>query len=198
MHIEVPFILASGSPRRRDLLTSIGLSFIVDVSDVDENGMSESESPDSLVEKLATAKAAAVAHRHPDALVLGADTVVVLDGKILGKPADRLDARNMLRSLSGRSNTVFTGLSLVHRPTDRCVSDHEVTRVTFADLTDDEIAKYVDSGAPLDKAGGYGIQSDLGALFIEGIEGDYFNVVGLPLHRMYTLIRSHFPDLLRL
>jgi septum formation protein len=134
---------------------------------------------------LAAQKAEEVASRHPSEIVLGADTIVVLDGLMLSKPMDEEDAKGMLRLLSGRSHHVWTGVSLVRQSTDTHISFAECTEVQFAALSDHEIDAYVATGSPLDKAGAYGIQDDWGAVFISGISGDYYNVVGLPLHAMY-------------
>ena len=194
MTLRVPFVLASGSPRRRRLLQGIGLGFEVDVPDVDE-AVDVRLMPDALVQHLAQKKVAAVAARRPEALTLGADTVVVLEGEVLGKPADEDEARAMLRRLSGATHRVFTGLALLHPASDRCRTAYEETRVTFGALTEREIGAYVASGSPMDKAGGYGIQDDHGALFVARIDGDYYNVVGLPLHRFYRLLRDEFTDL---
>jgi septum formation protein len=130
----------------------------------------------------------------PGALVLAADTVVVLDGDVLGKPATPAAARTTLRRLSGRSHTVYTGFALAFD--GRTASDHRATRVTFADLSDAEITAYVASGSPMDRAGAYGIQDDAGALFVTRIDGDYPTVVGLPLRALYEALTVHFPDLL--
>ena len=194
MTLRVPFVLASSSPRRRRLLQGIGLAFEVDVSDVDEE-VDVGLTPEALVQHLAQKKAAAVAARHPEALTLGADTVVVLEGDVLGKPADADEARAMLRRLGGATHRVFTGLALLHPASGRCRTAYEETRVTFGPLTEREIERYVASGSPMDKAGGYGIQDDHGALFVARIDGDYYNVVGLPLHRLYRLLRNEFTDL---
>lgn len=193
MQLRQPLVLASASPRRRHLLGQLGLSFDVHPSDVDETVPPGIE-PSALVRHLAMEKAVAVAHLYPDRLVLGADTIVVLDGAVLGKPADAAEARAMLVQLSGEMHTVFTGLALVHLNSARRESAHEETDVYFDALSDDEIARYVDTGAPMDKAGAYGIQDDYGAAFIHRIEGDYYNVVGLPLHRLYRTLRSAFAD----
>ena len=128
------------------------------------------------------------------ALVLAADTIVVLDDQILGKPASDEEASHTLRRLSGRTHTVYTGYAVRHR--GRTVLGHRATHVTFAELSDTEIARYVATGSPLDKAGAYGIQDDLGALLVERIEGDYSNVVGLPLRAVYETLRDPFADLL--
>jgi len=195
MQLACPFILASQSPRRRKLLEQIGLSFEVRVSPVEET-ITPGLSPEGIVQQLALEKAGSIAKRHPDALTLGADTIVVLEHLVLGKPGNEAEAHTMLRSLSGRTHTVYTGIALVHPNTDRSKTAFEATHVTFAHLTDDEIAAYLATGSPLDKAGAYGIQDDLGALFISRIDGDYYNVVGLPLHRFYRLLSDQFSDLL--
>ncbi|MEX0599415.1 MAG: nucleoside triphosphate pyrophosphatase [Rhodothermales bacterium] len=195
MKLTVPFVLASRSPRRRRLLERIGMRFEVDASDVDED-LPDGRSPDELVRALAERKARIVAPRHVDALIMGADTVVVFEGSVLGKPADPREAAEMLHRLSEATHTVYTGIALVHPATNRTVSAYESTRVTFGPLDPDEIAAYVSSGSPMDKAGGYGIQDDRGALFVRRIEGDYYNVVGLPLHRFYRMMKRDFSDLL--
>ena len=191
--LRVPLVLASASPRRRDLLARLGLTFSVRPSDADETW------PDGLTtgaaaEEVARRKARAVA--APGALVLAADTVVVLDGETLGKPSDPAEAAATLARLSGRTHSVVTGLALALD--GRETTTHETTRVTFADLTSAEIDAYVATGSPLDKAGSYGIQDDLGALLVARIEGDYFNVVGLPLRRLYETLRHFVPDLVTL
>jgi septum formation protein len=134
---------------------------------------------------LAVAKARCVAHAFHDAIVLAADTIVVIDGQLLGKPVDRDDAVNMLTLLSGRTHTVYTGFSLLDCPSGVSLSGVEHTLVTFRPLPLEEIREYVDGGSPLDKAGAYGIQDDYGAVFVTRIEGCYYNVVGLPLARVY-------------
>ncbi|MGA7304877.1 MAG: Maf family protein [Rhodothermales bacterium] len=187
-------ILASGSPRRQSLLAHLGVSFEIDVSNLDEV-IPDGVAPKDAAEMMAVDKARSVAERHPDKLVLAADTIVVLDGTILGKPDSPEEARRMLRSLSGRTHAVYTGVALVGKDSGREVVDHEKTLVTFSPLTDDEIDEYVASGSPFDKAGAYGIQDDRGALFVCSIEGDYYNVMGLPVSKVYRLAREHFPDL---
>lgn len=172
-------ILASGSPRRRELLETIGLGPFRVVKPVFDEGTVRAPSPAALVEALSAGKAAAVAAGEgPDALILAADTVVVLDGAILGKPAHRADARRMLSALSGREHTVYTGVTV--RRGERVLTRHQATDVTFRPLTAGEIEAYLDTGEPMDKAGAYGIQG-VGALLVSGIRGDYFNVMGLPV-----------------
>ena len=196
LSFSVPFILASGSPRRQRLLQHLGLAFDVVVSDVEETAH-PGEPPASLVQRLAAEKAAAVAACRPDALTLGADTVVVFGDEVLGKPADAAEAEAMLRRLSGQTHVVHTGIALTHPASERLRTASETTRVTFAALSDDEIRSYVRTGSPLDKAGAYGIQDDHGAFFIQRIDGDYYNVVGLPLHCLYQTLRHAFGDILR-
>lgn len=192
-----PFILASGSPRRRDLLRAVGLDFTVLVPDVEET-MIEGESPAAMVERLAALKADAVAQnlagRGEPGLVIGADTTVVLDHAILNKPHDPDDARRMLRTLSGRTHTVYTGFAVVDAGTGGRIVEHERTDVTFRELEEWEIDEYVRGGSPLDKAGAYGIQEDRGALFVERINGDYYTVVGLPLCRLWLAMRNVMAD----
>ena len=184
-----PLILASASPRRAEILRSVGWEFTVAVADVDETPM-PGEDPAPYVERLALAKARAVAANHPCQLVLGADTTVVVDETILGKPEDAGDARRMLRMLSGRRHQVLTGVALVR---DGAAADervtHQTTEVLFATLSDAEIDWYIATGEPMDKAGGYAIQG-FGAVFIEEIRGDYWNVVGLPINLVYRLIAT--------
>lgn len=194
MRLSAPLVLASASPRRRHLLEQLGLTFTIHPNP-DEEVIPPGLPPSEIVERLAREKAEPIARLHPEALTLGADTIVVLDGEVLGKPASPAEARSMLRRLSGRTHTVYTGIALFHPTSGRSASAHESTNVTFAPLSDEEIAAYVAGGSPLDKAGGYGIQDDTGALFIPRIEGDYFTVMGLPLHRLYRLLRDEFTDL---
>jgi len=182
-------ILASGSPRRSRLLTQIGLRFSVDPSSVEES-FDPGEEPAKIVETLSRLKAEEVARRHKEGIIVGADTIVVLDGRVLGKPVDRRDAARMLTTLSGRTHEVFTGISLLEKPGGAGITDHEVTRVTFRKLDAGEIDGYVNSGSPMDKAGAYGIQDDYGAIFVERIEGCFYNVVGLPLTRFYLRYRE--------
>ncbi|WP_295629535.1 nucleoside triphosphate pyrophosphatase [uncultured Intestinimonas sp.] len=178
-------ILASGSPRRRQLLEQIGLTFVVRSSDVDES-VSPGLTPAQVVESLSARKGEAVAaEAAPGDLVLSADTVVALDGAILGKPRDRAEAEAMLTALSGRTHQVYTGVTLLQD--GRRLTGHEVTAVTFRPLSPEEIAAYVSTGEPMDKAGAYGIQG-LGALLVERLEGDYFNVMGLPLCRLGEML----------
>ncbi len=184
-------ILASGSPRRRELLSMLGLSYEVVTSDVEE-AADPDLAPSLMVEKLSLLKAADVAARMgPDALVIGADTMVFLDGNPFGKPKDQADAKAMLTALAGRAHDVLTGVSVVRTADAASVSVYEETRVHMKALTEEEMDRYIASGEPMDKAGAYGIQG-LGSLLIERIEGDYFNVVGLPLCRLARLLAEEF------
>jgi septum formation protein len=182
-------ILASASPRRAKLLRQIGLDFTVDESNVPED-TSGYASPREIVLDLSRAKAAEVASRHDDAFVIGADTIVVLDGTVLGKPVDAADARKMLRLLSGRTHEVYTGFCIIEKPGGRSAGDLERTSVTFRTLTEPEIDAYVTSGSPMDKAGAYGIQDDMGAIFVERIDGCFYTVVGFPLTRFYMRFKE--------
>ncbi|NLY56622.1 MAG: septum formation inhibitor Maf [Firmicutes bacterium] len=180
-------ILASGSPRRKELLAGLGLDFAVIPSTVTEPTYDGSD-PAAYAKELAKAKALAVARQFHSGLVIGADTIVVLDGKVLGKPESAAQAVDMLSRLSGRSHMVYTGLAVIDAATGRLEQDVVGTEVQFRPLTATEIALYVRSGEPLDKAGAYGIQG-LGAVFIQCIKGCYFNVVGLPLSALDQLLK---------
>ena len=195
MRLRCPLILASRSPRRRRLLEQLGFDFEVVVSAIDEVHPDDA-SPDDIVEHLALAKAQSVSRRHPKALTLAADTIVVHEGQVLGKPADAAEAHLLLRRLSGATHTVYTGIALLYPADEQHIVAHEATRVTFAPLSDEEIDAYVATGSPMDKAGAYGIQDDLGAVFVQRIDGDYYNVVGLPMHRLYQVLKATFPTLL--
>jgi septum formation protein len=193
--METPtLVLASGSPRRRELLSGLGLTFTVRPADLDESIL-PGEAPEQHVQRLAQEKAAARAESGE--WVLAADTVVVIDGDILGKPRDVAEARGMLRKLAGRRHTVFSGVALVDGSSQR--STHGVARTTvdIVTITDEDITWYVATGEPMDKAGAYAIQG-LGALFVEGIEGNYTNVVGLPIPLTRSLFRELGFDLRQL
>ncbi len=179
-------VLASQSPRRRELLAQIGIAHEVRPADVDESVL-PGEEPLPHVERLARAKAHALAGVMPDAVVIAADTIVVVDGRILGKPADDGHAREMLRALAGRTHTVHTAVAVARG--ESTLSAVESVAVTFRALGDDEIAAYVETGEPRDKAGAYGIQG-YGAVLVQRIEGDYFAVMGLPLMRLVMLLRQ--------
>jgi septum formation protein len=172
-------ILASASPRRRELLSSLGLRFEVVTSDVEEI-LTPGEEVEEYVARLSRAKGAAVAERHPEAWVIAADTVVYLDRRILEKPADAEDAKRMLREIAGRRHVVYTAVSLTHRETSYEDTSVVTTFVDVVPLSEREIEWYVTTGEPMDKAGSYAVQG-IGAMFIAAVEGNYTNVVGLPL-----------------
>lgn len=179
-------LLASSSPRRAEILRAVGWPFHALATNIDET-LVPGETAPQLVERLALGKAEAAAKQHPSALVLGADTTVVVNSEILGKPSDERDAQRMLRLLSGKWHDVLTGVALVRTEGNGCrVVAHEITQVRFAEMSDAEIDWYVKSGEPMDKAGAYAIQGRA-ALFIEEIRGDYWNIVGLPLRLVYKL-----------
>lgn len=184
-------ILASGSPRRAEILNSVGWKFTKDSADIDETEMPD-EKPEDYVRRLAREKAEAVAAKYSDAIVLGADTTVVIDNQIIGKPVDLEEARRMIKMLSGNWHEVLTGVALVQ------VTNYELqitnvviqkTRVKFVEMSDEEIEFLVQFGEPLDKAGAYAVQAQA-ALFIEKIEGDYWNVVGLPINLVYESFKK--------
>jgi septum formation protein len=185
--VKIPLILASASPRRAEILQQVGWPFEVVVSNIDESILN-SETASSYVERLAMEKARAISKGRLFGLTLGADTVVTIDDSLLGKPSDIEDAKQMLKRLSGRWHEVLTGVALVRAEDGETVVAHERTRVRFAQMSDSEIDWYVSTGEPMDKAGSYAVQGQA-AIFIEKIEGDYWNVVGLPIQLVYRLIR---------
>ena len=182
----MPLILASASPRRAELLRNAGIAFSVDPAHVPEQPL-ENEPPQEYAKRLAREKARAVLARHPKDAVLGADTIVVIGGRVLEKPLDTDDAARMLRALSGRTHEVITGVCLAAAGFER--TQAESTRVTFAELSDQEIAGYVATGEPMDKAGAYAIQG-IASRWAVRIEGCYFNVVGLPVPLVYGMLRQ--------
>ena len=179
-------ILASKSPRRKELLSIITTDFEI-IPAVGEENADPALSPDMFVQELAKQKALEIAASHPDDVIIGSDTVVAAQGEILGKPKDKADAFRMLSLLSGTSHSVFTGVAVVKN--GGVHSFTEETKVKFFTLSDSEINDYIATGEPFDKAGAYGIQ-DIGALLVEGIEGDYYNVMGLPVGRLYRLLKE--------
>jgi septum formation protein len=176
---EPPIILASGSPRRRELLTGLGLPFKVQPSSGDES-VPVGISPREMVEMLAIRKAESVSREHDQGIVIGSDTIVVIDNEVLGKPKDQADAFNMLSKLQGRTHIVFTGLAVVDASNGRSKVAYSSTEVTIKPLSEEQITRYIATGEPNDKAGSYAIQG-LGATLVEKINGDYFTVVGLPV-----------------
>jgi septum formation protein len=182
--VRVPVVLASQSPRRRQLLSLVGIEHDVRPANIDESYFA-GEQPRAHALRLARGKAEAIA--ASGAVTIGSDTIVVVDGEVLGKPSDGAEAARMLRRLSGRAHTVITAVAVRWR--DRLVADAEEVTVTFRDLSDAEIAAYIATGEPMDKAGAYGIQG-YGATIVERVDGDYFAVMGLPLNRLTRLLES--------
>lgn len=178
-------ILASQSPRRRELLERMGISQFDVIPAKGEERSDPNLTPNQLVEELSRQKAAEIAAGHPDALIIAADTVVAVDGAVLGKPHSREEAVDMLKRLSGREHTVYSGLTVCWQ--GQSVTQHEATAVRFRPLSEADIAHYVSTGEPMDKAGSYGIQG-YGCTLVEGISGDYYNVVGLPVCRLSQIL----------
>jgi septum formation protein len=181
--------LASKSPRRSELLKKINIDFTIKVSNIDEN-IYDGLLPEKHVKILSFLKAAAIAKNLKNGIVLGADTIVVSKNKILGKPSDAGDAQRMLKMLSGKIHEVYTGFTLIDMPSKYTVTDFEITKVKFRKLEKEEIEEYIETGLPLDKAGSYGIQDEYGSLFIENIQGCYYNVVGFPLSKFYKTAKK--------
>lgn len=177
-------ILASKSPRRKELLERLNLNFEIIVSQVDEDSFKEN-TPYELVERLAYEKANSILQlTDKDSIIIGSDTVVVFDNQILGKPNDEHQALIYLKKLSGKRHFVYSGIAILDSKTNKKYVTHEVTEVYMKELNDEEISSYIKTGEPLDKAGAYGIQG-VGSIFIEKIVGDYYNVMGLPLNKLY-------------
>jgi len=181
-------ILASQSPRRRDLLKQIGLKFETDPSNYEED-MALKMEPNKLAEFLSLGKAKDVAQRHKDSIIISADTIVAIDGEVFGKPKTPERAKYMLQKLSGRAHSVITGFTIIDTGTNKQASKSVETKVYFKNLSENEIDAYIATGEPLDKGGGYAIQG-LAALFVEKIEGDYFNIVGLPILALTTELKN--------
>jgi septum formation protein len=186
--IKRMIILASSSPRRKHLLETIGLSFQVESSGINENTYNHLE-PHEQVIVLSAKKAQAVAEKHRNAIIIAADTLGILDGQILGKPDNEYQAIQMLGSMSGKCHTVVTGFTIIDTATNKKISQTVETKVYFRDLTPLEIRAYVRSGEPMDKAGAYAIQG-LGSILVEKIEGDYFNVIGLPVCALSLVLKQ--------
>lgn len=182
-------ILASNSPRRREILGKF-IDFEAAAAEVKEDN-DFYKSPDTFVMALAFEKANSVAVKHEDAIVIGADTVVEIEGEILGKPKSREDSKRMMEKLRGKTHKVITGFSIIDLSSDKKYMDYEVTEVVFKDLSDEEIEAYLNKAEYMDKAGAYGIQEEA-ALFVEKIEGDYLNIVGFPISKIYTVLKDNF------
>lgn len=184
-------ILASQSPRRKELMKLLHVPFSIQVADIDET-MDITKEPRDEVARVGRAKAQAICC-DPEDVVVAADTIVVCDGCVLGKPHDRQEAFQMLRLLSGRTHNVMTGLTVLRNGI--CTSCTEITQVHFRELTDAEIYRYIATGEPMDKAGSYGIQGEA-AVFVDWISGDYYNVIGLPVCRLQQMLKQIAPELM--
>lgn len=190
-------VLASASERRKDLLKRLTNNFKIEVSNFDENTVSFNSSPEQYVMSIAEGKALSIgACIKKDAVVIGCDTAVFMDGKVLGKPLNKANAFEMLRYLSGHTHQVYSGIVLYNTFSKEMMRDFVKTDVTFSEIDDDLIVKYIETGEPLDKAGAYGIQG-LGGIFVEKINGCYYNVVGLPLNKLNNMLRRMGVNLLK-
>jgi septum formation protein len=194
INLTVPLILASSSPRRKQLLLQIGLKFTTASSYVEEI-IDDTLLPEENVKKLSFQKAEEITRSLETGLIIGSDTIVVINNRVLGKPANIVEAKKMLLLLSGKTHSVYTGFAIVDVRSKKSYIDFEKTDVTFRSLSEKEIDEYVASGSPLDKAGSYGIQDDFGAVFIERINGDYYTVVGLPLSKFYVALQQFAEEL---
>ena len=183
-------ILASSSPRRKEILGNTNLKFKIIKSNIDEVILSK-ESPYQVVMRLAYEKSMDIAYSNKDKLIIGADTVVCLDDVILGKPKDEIEAIEMIKKLSGKTHQVITGISLINLDANKKIIDYVVSYVKFKKLSHEDVIDYIQTNESLDKAGAYGIQG-YGALLVEEIKGDYFNIVGLPISKLSDLLKKHF------
>ena len=189
INVSLPVYLASKSPRRKKLLNFLNINFEVINIHINENSRS-GESPVNLVKRLSKKKLDKAREKISGGIIITADTIVVIEKKILGKPKDKADAENILKQLSGKTHTVYTGFSIFNSSNNKLITNYEKTLVTFRELEQNEIDDYIASGTPMDKAGAYGIQDDFGAVFIKKICGDYYNVVGLPLFKLYESLKK--------
>jgi nucleoside triphosphate pyrophosphatase len=186
---NIPIYLASKSPRRKELLKMIGIDFRTIDIELDEK-IIDSHSPIKNVKRLANEKCHLALRKIKEGIVISADTIVVVDGNIIGKPKNKSDAKKILTRLSNRSHFVYTGFSLANKANDRLIIDYCKTKVFFKKLTPKEIKEYVNTGSPMDKAGAYGIQDDFGAVFVQKIIGSYYNVLGFPVSKIYDGLKS--------
>lgn len=194
--MDKKIILASASPRRREILTNLGLDFDIIPADIEET-IDPFLDPAELVKNLALQKAAHVAKQigYP-AIIIGSDTTVVIDNKILGKPANFNEAFDMLSTLSGRTHTVFTGICVIDTSENKIITDYEATEVTFKELSPEEIKDYISTGEPMDKAGSYGIQA-IGSTLVVSVNGCYNNIVGLPVYKLSETLKEFGVDILK-
>ena len=190
LNIDLPVILASKSPRRKKLLKILGIDFTVQSSEIDEM-IDRDLPPEAYAIYLAIAKASKVANAmKTPSIVIGADTIVFLEGEIINKPKDKNEAKKMLQQLSDNTHSVITGIAIIDSASGRTVTSYKLTEVTFRSLEAQEIDDYIATGSPMDKAGAYGIQDDFGAVFVKKINGCYYNVVGLPLEELYNKLKD--------
>lgn len=185
---KLPIYLASKSPRRKKLLEQINLKFKIVSVDCEEK-IKRNETPVEAVKRISREKLDLAKKQIKNGIIITADTIVVMDKKIIGKPINELDAFKTLKKLSGKTHSVYTGFSLFNTVSKKTIVDYEKTLVTFRKLDDEEIREYITTGSPMDKAGAYGIQDDFGAVFIKKINGCYYNVVGLPLSKVYSTLK---------
>ncbi|WP_282192592.1 Maf family protein [Romboutsia ilealis] len=183
-------ILASASPRRKEILENASVKFEVMASCIEELTL-DGESPCQMVMRLAFEKGMDIASRKKSDLIISADTIVVIDNTVLGKPENEIEARKMITSLSGRTHQVITGISLINLDNNKKIIDYVISNVKFKNLSEEDINDYIRTKESLDKAGAYGIQG-YGALLVDEIQGDYFNIVGLPISRLSDLLKKHF------
>lgn len=196
INLKLPLILASKSPRRKLLLERLGFEFEVLASSIKEKKFEINEQPEEYAKLLSYYKANDVANLiNKPSIVLGADTIVVLDDELLHKPKNKKDAFNILLKLSGRTHSVFTGITIIDAGTKKFISDYQKTEVTFRQIDEKEIRAYIETGSPMDKAGAYGIQDDFGAVFVSHINGCYYNIVGLPLTCLYLNLKRIINEL---
>jgi len=186
---DIPLFLASQSPRRKKLLKILNLKFKTFSVDIDES-LIKGEIPVDTVLRLSSQKLNKAKEFVKKGIIITADTIVVLDNEIINKPKDKKDAERILKKLSGNTHIVYTGFAIYNSMTNKTILDYETTEVTFRKLEKQEILDYIESGSPMDKAGAYGIQDDYGAVFIEKIHGCYYNVVGLPLQKVYKKLKE--------
>lgn len=180
-------ILASKSPRRIELLSTLGVDFEIEVSEIDES-LFHHDDPKELNKILATQKAMAVAKNHYDDIVIGSDTIVTIDNKILGKPKNKDDARLMIKALSNNTHEVVTSICLIKG--EKIISETSISKVSFYEINNEEIEEYINTLEPYDKAGGYAIQGDFGKKFIKNIDGDFYSIMGFPIARIYHLLKT--------
>lgn len=186
---KLPIYLASKSPRRRNLLKQIGINFkSFSVNSVED--FIDGEHPVECVKRIALEKMEIAKNKVQNSIIITADTIVLINDKVIGKPINKKDAVKILSLLSGKIHKVYTGFCVLNQNTNKLIVDFEMTEVEFCSLDNDEIIDYVDGGSPMDKAGAYGIQDDFGAVFVKRINGCYYNVVGLPLTKLYNTLRK--------